>query len=674
MTCPKRVSILLILTAIIIWPFRVAAQDPCDFTSGGAVTFPREQILACFETVPFDRGDLENVLEVITQAREFSDLAEWYDERTGWRGNLDALAHTAFPSDFAMQSALIAEHKSHKTIHVEYDPPACYTDMFAAFVPFEFGATTRFARQGADDHDGDREKQIVFIEDAPSGFREFYQQVTGIDTQELVGLRVVAINDVPVLDHFRAFGKEQLSVDESDGVHLNMILNQEGYTIRSLPFTSLPERSADEYLFESRSGERFSRTLPWLFVWQGAGGQPALPLTASTEDFLALCMEPRPPFPSATIEPAADILASEEEQALEPRLFPQKRVATSINRQNGFFEVPPGQLGKYIEEIIPSTDGATVLQFRQKVTTIRIDDTKADWRGVVREGIEHACQNSKRLIVDVRGADGGFDDQTHWLYRHLFPEETNPIEAGKVLTRTRNDNVRLNEIYFKSAYFESLELPGVQPCVVGFGTQCVMDPDTGEPLPRNLLDWFKVPSITEERGGVPVPLSRLFGILGIQQNFFAPDFDAASCAGRFADKNLIFLTDGVNKSGTYILPAAFKGKGVIVTSGGYVDEAMPMGNARAGVGFSASIWANHAAALRSWQVPVDYEYVQFERQVESEGEMWGTYRKDRTTLHADDPVKPDLRLQVWSDSPETDGYVYMHLLRAVDAARWHGRR
>ncbi len=681
MTSPKRVPFFLILTAIIL-PFRGAAQDdPCDFASSGAVIFPREQILACFESVPFNRGDLENILAVINQARSFSDLAEWYDARTGWVDNLAALAVEDFPNDFAMHNALIAEHKSHKTFHVEYQPPACYTDMFTAFVPFDFGATTRFARHGDDDDDDDKdsdsdgERQIVFIEDVPSPFREFYQQVTGIDTQALVGLRVVAINSAPVLDHFRAFGQEQLLVDESDGVHLNMILNQGSYSIRNLPFTSLPERDADEYLFESRSGERFSRTLPWVFVWQGVQ-VPAPPLTASTEEFIDLCMEPKPPFQAAEIESVEGIQGGKE-RALEQRLLPQRSVRRPVGSYQGFFEVPPCQLGKHIEVIIPSTDGAEVLQFRRNVTAIRLDETLSDWTGVVREGVEHACQNSERLIIDVRGASGGVDHGIHWLSRHLFPEEEDPVEAGKLLARTRNDNAKLNEIYFKSALFESMDVSaGVFPCAVGIGTQCFMDPDTGEPLPRSLLDWFLVPSFTEERGGVPVPLSRQFVHLGFLQNFFTFDFDAASCAGRFAGEDLIFLTDGVNKSGTYFLPAAFKDKGVIVTMGGFVDEPMPMGNARGGPAFDASGWANDAAGLRSWQVvSVDYEYFQFERQVESEMEMWGVYRKDRTTLHLDNPVEADLRLYVWSDSPETDGYVYGRLLKAVDSVvRRRGHR
>ncbi len=324
--------------------------------------------------------------------------------------------------------------------------------------------------------------------------------------------------------------------------------------IRNLPFTSLPERDADEYLFESRSGERFSRTLPWVFVWRGVQ-VPAPPLTASTEEFIDLCMKPKPPFQAAEIESVEGIQGAKE-RATEQRLLPQRRVRGPVGSDQGFFEVPPCQLGKYIEVIIPSTDGAEVLQFRRNVTAIQLDNTEEDWTDVVREGIEHACQNSERLIIDVRDASGGVDHGIHWLSRHLFPE-------------------------------------------------------------------------------------------------------------------------GVNKSGTYFLPAALKDKGVIVTMSGFVDEPMPMGNARGGPAFDASGWANDAAGLRSWQVvSVDHVYSQFEQQVESEMEMWGVYRKDRTTLHLDNPVEADLRLYVWSDSPETDGYVYGRLLKAVDAAtrRWGHRR
>ena len=39
--------------------------------------------------------------------------------------------------------------------------------------------------------------------------------------------------------------------------------------------------------------------------------------------------------------------------------------------------------------------------------------------------------------------------------------------------------------------------------------------------------------------------------------------------------------------------------------------------------------------------------------------------QNRTDLHFNKPMGYDLRIPVWSDSPETDGYVYKKALEAV---------
>ena len=124
--------------------------------------------------------------------------------------------------------------------------------------------------------------------------------------------------------------------------------------------------------------------------------------------------------------------------------------------------------------------------------------------------------------------------------------------------RVRNDNEAFNEALFNMAALDALLVPrGVKPCSVGIGPACIVDVNTGGFLPLNELAWFRRPKTVERRGGVPVSLSRQ---AGIPPENLPESFDAASCAGRFAGYDLIFLTDGSNASGGYFLPAAFKGE------------------------------------------------------------------------------------------------------------------
>jgi hypothetical protein len=188
--------------------------------------------------VPFDPAALANIVQVVEQHRSFSDLSEIYDARVHWRQALAALEHE-YDNDLAMHDALKHEHQQFRNGHVAYVLPACYWAMLAALVPFDFGSTVR----------GSGAEQIVFIESAP--FASLYQEATGIDVTSLVGQRVVSINGVPVLDYFRRY-TEGLKTHEDAGGGLNGVLSAYTYSlVLGGPFDFVPEREADEYVFES---------------------------------------------------------------------------------------------------------------------------------------------------------------------------------------------------------------------------------------------------------------------------------------------------------------------------------------------------------------------------------------------------------------------------------------
>jgi hypothetical protein len=648
--------------ALLATPSAFAASDPCDFVSSGSATFSYQQVKRCYESVPFSAESLQNILSVVEQHRAFSDLGDIYDARSHWRESLAALARRSFPGDFAMNEALKAEHLALQSAHVGYIVPKCYWLMLNAFMPFDFGMTTRFT--------GPREEQLLFIENAPI-FPELYRQATGIDASRFVGMKVVAINGLPALDYLRRFSREALKPYEDDGGRLNAILNDNAYSFRlGAVHDSIPPRSYDEYLLESRAGKRVRVIMPWVFLRTSQFLEDALPASANSAEFIAACMAPAPPAEIA--EDGVHTLASNWLAELSPERYKRRifrgRQRRAHSEAKAFFEVPGEELGKDIAEIVPLTGSAQVLAYRRDTTVLRLFDT-LDWIDVARAGIEYACQNSQRLLIDLRRNAGGHDSVIYWLHRHLFPSQTNLVQAGLLPLRFRNDNEALNEHLFNAAVFDALAVPlGVPPCALGFGPGCLLDVNTQAFMPLNELEWFRSPTVTERRGSAWLDLARQTS-LALSA---LPEFDSASCAGRFAGKNLVFLTDGVNASGGYFLPAAFKGDGVIVTMGGYVGEALAMGRARGGATMPGSFWSQQATLMELYsegQISFTHEYAAFQRDVGTQMEMLGAYRKDRTTLHLEQPVASDLFLDVWSDSPGTEGYVYRRLLELVDHPR-----
>jgi hypothetical protein len=407
--------------------------------------------------------------------------------------------------------------------------------------------------------------------------------------------------------------------------------------------------------------------MPWVFArGEILLGEFSLPLTKNTAEFVDQCLAPLDPSnPNLTSALwKADAMETDRfrRHALE-RCHRRGSRSPDQYRDEDFYEVPPELLNKDIREVIPWTGSARVVQYGTDVTSLRLANT-VGWIDLAREGIEYACQNSERLIIDLRRNNGGNDTVIEWLHRYLFPEVLIPSEAGKLIERIRNDNAGLNEFLYNSALFDYLFTPNGPYCQIGFSPGCLVDPTTGKTFPVDGFRWYLAPSIEELRGSKNISLTREMG-LPYADN---PTFDSASCAGRFSGDNLVFLTDGCNASGGYFLPAAFKGKGVIVTMGGLVDEDMAMGRARGGATLSISSFGIAAILMEQLSqgtITFQNEPMLFSRQVDSNIEAAAAYHKDRSALHINDPIGPDIYLDVWSDSPETDGYVYGRVLEAL---------
>ena len=648
--------------------------DPCDFSAGGPI-FSYEQVLSCFHRVPFSRSDLEGTVDAIEQQRSFSDLADIYDDRIHWRSALAGVAHTEFIDDVSMQQAITDEHRRFRNPHISYFAPSCYAGMLLGLLPLEFGSTVADVGRGPE--------QIIFVEDGLSLLPEVvdaYRVLTGVDVSAFVGQRVVSINGTPVLDYFREFTR-RARTQSDDGGGLNGVLQDFEYSVRQLDYNGLPDREADVYVFESRQGARQQVALPWAFFpYAALGVATAPPLTASTDEFVELCQlgtpEAEPAVATRSRAWLGDGALLDRQRLLERITVPGHRtpmlVPSAVSGESpqaepsAFFEAPPESLFQGIEEIVPRTGSAQVFQLGQDVTALRVFDTLG-WVDVARLGLEFACENSQRLIVDVRSNGGGADTVIRWLHHALFPDQGSLVGGGLLPLSLRNDDPVFNEVLFNFAAFSAAfpDTPGLSACDLFLTPGCLTDAEVGGVIGLSELDWFRSPSRDEVRANEPIRMSRQFGLPTLDD----PVFDAASCAGRFQGDDLIFITNGTNASGGYFLPAAFTGEAVIVSTGGFAGEPMAMGNARGGatVGGLFQPAAEAIELASEGTITFEHELLAFPRPVASSMEMLGAYHPDRETLHIDEPIRADLHVDVWTSSPGTEAFVYDRVLRAVDA-------
>ena len=233
MICISRLVSGVVLLAL---SFPALAQtENCNFNDGSSA-FSWQRVMDCYHSVAFNHDDLENAVVFIMAARERSDEREIFDERHGWRQStlaLDDPGTTAdYPSDFAMQLAIVGNHKEFLNPHWRYSRPQCYTMLLGAFMPFDFGSDVERVKRG-------KPQQIFFIEDAPF-LPELYEEFTGIDATQYIGMKILSINGVEPGEFFRNWGSTVLRFDENDGEHLNEILQFGAYSMRTSTTHDVP--------------------------------------------------------------------------------------------------------------------------------------------------------------------------------------------------------------------------------------------------------------------------------------------------------------------------------------------------------------------------------------------------------------------------------------------------
>ncbi len=638
----------------------------------------------CYNSVPFNHDDLENAVAMLLASRERSDERSIFEARHGWRESTAALddPHTEndYPSDFAMQLAIVGNHKEFLNPHWRYRRPWCYTTLFGAFIPFDFGSTVAGG-------EGKAAEQIFFIEGAPF-LAERYANFTGIDANDYVGMKIVSINGVEPGEYFRQWGRNVYRFDSNDGAMLNEVLGHGAYSVRvSTTHDVPPDHGSDTFVLERKNGTQTTVEMPWVFAPRSAFGlgQDPLYYAANDETFRQFCSLESQTYRVFGTEAAADAdidaqlsemmldrqSASAAELEFAKELTEVRSAIADMRRKNNgpkYFELPPGQANQSIETIVPKSDGAVVKQLSDRVTIIRLSSFVDDWKEEVIAGTNYACGNSDRIILDMRGNGGGYVSQIEWLTTHFFPDRSVPADYS-VFGSYRGDSAARQELAERMTIYTDA-FPWMEGCWFGYESQCHLYPDTGVTLPKD-YHWMESAQVVEERGGVLETLTRQVSFKHWYEKYRAGT-DTIACPGTFQNDSLIILSDGTGASAGYFFPEVIRNQALVVTMGGFLGEPLVSGIARGGAVWSMNgweAWIEQLLAKYTIHEPPTDPLPILRRDVETYIEQPAVYLSNRTDLHVDHEPRGDIHLDIWADAEESDAYVYSAVAAAAQSVK-----
>ena len=643
-----------------------ATGDPCDFTTGRS--FGYDQVLACYRSVPWCPDpsnpatcDRDAQVSHFRQAVDgFTDLAESYEARNE---RLDRISRTRFRGDFDQFTAFSELFAEFRNDHWTYFGPQCFELAFFEFIPLNFGSML------VDVGRGRGKQQIIYLRnDTPEGggafdlplfFGDFYREETGIDTQVFAGQRVLGINGEEAFEFLLRWGRHSLRQDEDDGINLMSILDEAGYLLRSGSFNPFPESPSITLDLVDGAGRRTRVEFPWLFV------RFALPPTASTAEFQALCFEPSTPASASAL--AAASRTGVAERILHGQRLAQRRMIVSgaeravqtIARHTErppYSEVPPERLNQDVVELFPQSNGARTVAYLDDTVAFQIrGDFVSNWEPDLDQAARYACDNAQRFVLDVRGNVGGFVRRLVHMAHYL--RATEPSVPSSVMVHRELVNAPMrNEL---RALSEQLAALGFPPCTLGYEAECSLAVPSGELVTDPL--WY-LDSRLERRGHVLERLSPQVTYAGYPiEDFVIP------CPGKFVGKNLVVLMNGLNTSAGYFGPELLRGLGTLVVQGGQAGESMTTGRARGGPVLNTAYFSGSYDFLaQTLGVTPHFNPPALPRPVEFRLEYDGAYRADLRTLHVENPPVGDVQVAFWSNSIPTDGAAYRAAISAVE--------
>lgn len=593
------------VTAIVCAPLlffsssAIAMNDPCDFSSG--VGFLPEQVLACYHQVPVVPGTAEHMADALLYSDDTSSLTRLYAKsgfplfmRGDFREISDRIRQSNFSGDFELEQFIQKEiFKVKNTGHVRFEINQCYSRL-QPIIPLVISSKLEKTRFG--------QRQILYVKDNYILPNE-YEAVTGINTDDLVGQKIVSIDGVPALEAFKAYVRKN---EASHSILSNRVANvmvRKTYSLLDITRDRLPSASElnRTYIFEDAQGNRTSVDLPWVFLPretvfgpESIGGYPAT-LASNTNEFIAQCSIPWNIFDyfifAANVD-ALDLNAlftvmSPKIDIDKPQDKIQKHALKKMQHHSKHAQKKQWQMQHQHQplpfSIIEDTTGSggAILYgvLGDKSTVIKIESFSPDdsnlFLSALINGIDHACQNSDNLILDFSTNGGGsaslatytlgllaleYQDGFAQKFQDRFPD---PVKAPFQAQRLFGVDDVLGSIF--------------GGCELGFEPQCILDENLNP-----LTAWANIGiDANVKRGKERIDLTELLVFSPfLEGNLPAPI--PSLCQGKFQGNNLILLMDGANASAATLAPAALRHIGTTVGYNGLYQYPQYIGFAYGG--------------------------------------------------------------------------------------------
>ncbi|MEO1174792.1 MAG: hypothetical protein AAFX94_22475, partial [Myxococcota bacterium] len=370
----------------------------------------------------------------------FSTVKGFVNAQADYRNRLAEIRSTDFASDYDQFKAFQELLLGFRNGHWVYIGPDCYTNAILPYLPLNFGSMlAKTSLRG-------ESEQVIYLESPFNGLgtADNYLAQTGIDLNQFEGMRVVSIDGVPAIDYLRNFADVVRPADGDAGNGLMAILEGGTWSFRFGIFGIFPEAPVVDFVLADRFGRKERVVLPWVFqTYVDLGLNGPAPTTTNAE-FADVCFTPGIGFTPAAEEgetPDASTMRTTTDirNLLKQTRDPARRVAMAPERiatkntmkllagsglsgrqfaslpWGDFNEVPENKRNIDIVEVLPETDGARVLEYADNTVAIQLESFSDPWVEEVEFGVDYACQNADRLVIDVRSNPGGFVGQVEWL-------------------------------------------------------------------------------------------------------------------------------------------------------------------------------------------------------------------------------------------------------------------
>ncbi len=564
------------------------ASDPCDFSQADA--FLPSQVMSCYSQVPYSQSVANAVSNAYELPNQVSDLAPYY-ANSGPPLFINAplidiknkIANSNASNDFAFHESVKKQLKRFKSPHWDYRTTLCYQNLYP-FIPLEIGV-----RLGAGN------KQELYVKDNPFE-PTLYKQVTGIDTENLVGKTIVSIDNKPALDALVDFSDASIAYSSFSSNNFAAALQRGLYSIISASRDVIPDNLSPTYVFSDEHGNPTELQLPWIFVKRARIFGPDIsypPHSQNTAQFQATCQAPWTAlqyylnigFINANSDsgetPQLNRAEISSPQSIEKEDKQRKKAISKFKNLSKHFAENKERLKKthkplpfeVISDEISNDNSVLYGQLGNDTTVIKVinfaPNDETVFINTLNAAVAYACVNSDKVILDLATNSGGSVHLTAYLVG-LFNPALSDGTMYKSYHPFANPQTRpLLAIYNNGTDFLSSLTGG--GCNFGGESSCWLR-DDGTPLPL----WSQALSTQGIRGQQPIELTERLTSL-------PPSQIQQVCPYKFKDNNLIVLTDGTAASGGVIAAASLRKIGVVIGYHGLKDKTTWIGFAQGGI-------------------------------------------------------------------------------------------